>query len=404
MKIVQLILLSIFLFAFSCKNEGSSTVMEQEVNDAVEQAIGKTSDEYNGKLDELLTLEIASEVTGYTPNEAKKKYSKILKDPATHSVSYNWDKGRMKKVNNPITNKEMNVPINDFVKIAWVRNTTLEKFKFDYHTPTAEEIKIANEAMDKKLSEMVGEGKATKEQADLSKEMGKSYPNLFQTITSTSVLRSSIFDFMRSKNGNVIAVVDKKKVSVKKYILDNQKDVRLVSLTEIGALIPESLSSKLQKDRINYVVLETESTVLIKATLKLLLSKLKECAIQLVILEPNETLETDEIEFDNLVQLKLLYPSMTRENSSVGAEIFEKNYKLKNKVTPNAFAIRGFDVTFDALMRLSQATTFSESTSTQVTEQVESKFDYLKNETGGFANKGLYILYYDADLTVKVAK
>ena len=238
----------------------------------------------------------------------------------------------------------------------------------------------------------------------LSKEVGKFYPNLFQTITSTSVLRSSIFDFMRSKNGNVIAVVDKKKVSVKKYILDNQKDVRLVSLTEIGALIPESLSSKLQKDRINYVVLETESTVLIKATLKLLLSKLKECAIQLVILEPNETLETDEIEFDNLVQLKLLYPSMTRENSSVGAEIFEKNYKLKNKVTPNAFAIRGFDVTFDALMRLSQSTTFSESTSTQVTEQVESKFDYFKNESGGFANKGLYILYYDADLKVKVAK
>ena len=238
----------------------------------------------------------------------------------------------------------------------------------------------------------------------LSKEVGKFYPNLFQTITSTSVLRSAIFDFMRSKNGNVIAVVDKKKVSVKKYIVDNQKDVRLVSLTEIGALIPESLSSKLQKDRINYVVLETESTVLIKATLKLLLSKLKECAIQLVILEPNETLETDEIEFANLAQLKLLYPSMTRENSSVNAEIFEKNYKLKNKVTPNAFAIRGFDVTFDALMRLSQATTFSENTSTQVTEQVESKFDYFKNESGGFANKGLYILYYDADLKVKVAR
>ena len=238
----------------------------------------------------------------------------------------------------------------------------------------------------------------------LSKEVGKFYPNLFQTITSTSVLRSAIFDFMRSKNGNVIAVVDKKKVSVKKYIVDNQKDVRLVSLTEIGALIPESLSSKLQKDRINYVVLETESTVLIKATLKLLLSKLKECAIQLVILEPNETLETDEIEFANLAQLKLLYPSMTRENSSVNAEIFEKNYKLKNKVTPNAFAIRGFDVTFDALMRLSQSTTFSESTSTQVTEQVESKFDYFKNESGGFANKGLYILYYDADLKVKVAR
>lgn len=27
-----------------------------------------------------------------------------------------------------------------FVKISWVRNTTLDKFKFDYHTPTVEEI------------------------------------------------------------------------------------------------------------------------------------------------------------------------------------------------------------------------------------------------------------------------
>lgn len=177
MKIVQLILLSIFLFAFSCKNEGNSSALEEETNEAIEQAIGKTSDEYNGKLDELLTLEIASEATSYAPNEARKDYGKILKDPATHHVAYNWDKGRMKKVNNPITNKEMNVPINDFVKIAWVRNTTLEKFKFDYHTPTAEEIKIANEAMDKKLSEMVGEGKATKEQADLSKEMGNGLMN-----------------------------------------------------------------------------------------------------------------------------------------------------------------------------------------------------------------------------------
>lgn len=238
----------------------------------------------------------------------------------------------------------------------------------------------------------------------LSKEMGKSYPNLFQTITPTSLLRSAIFDFMRSKNGNVIAVVDKKKVSVKKYIVENQKDVRLVGLTEMGALIPESLSSKLQKDRINYVVLETESTVLIKATLKLLLSKLKECAIQLVILEPNETLDTDEIEFANLLKLKLLYPSMTRENNSPEAVFFEKNYKLKNKVTPNAFATRGFDVTFDALMRLSQSNSYFESASTQVTEQVESKFDYFKNETGSFANKGLYLLYYDADLTVKAAK
>ena len=238
----------------------------------------------------------------------------------------------------------------------------------------------------------------------LSKEIGKSYPNLFQTITSPSLLRSAIFDYMRSKNGNIIAVVDKKKVSVKKYIQDNQKDVRFAALDPTGALNGVGLKTALVKNKVNYVVMETANTSMIKATMTTLLAAQPLYNVQLVILEPNETLDTDEIEFANLLKLKLLYPSMTRENNSPEAVIFEKNYKLKNKVTPNAFATRGFDVTFDALMRLSQSNSFLESVSTQVTEQVESKFDYFKNETGGFANKGMYILYYDADLTVKVAK
>jgi hypothetical protein len=35
--------------------------------------------------------------------------------------------------------------------------------------------------------------------------------------------------------------------------------------------------------------------------------------VQLVILEPNETLDTDEIKFLNLTKLKLMYPSITND-------------------------------------------------------------------------------------------
>ena len=237
----------------------------------------------------------------------------------------------------------------------------------------------------------------------LSKDVGDAYSNLYQTIPTTVTIRNTVFDFMRSKGGNIIAVVDKKKESVRKYILENQKDVRFAALTETGGLNVESLKSLLVKNKTNYVVMETANTSMIKATMTALLSVQQWFNVQLVILEPNETLNTDEIEFADLVKLKLMYPSMTRENSSTEAMLFEKNFKLINKVTPNSFAIRGFDVTFDALMRLSQPNGFMESAN-QVTEQVESKFDYFKNETGGFANKGWYILYYDADLTVKEAK
>lgn len=173
MKSITILLVSISLLTLSCKNSNNSS----SSNNITEQATEKTANDFNGRLDQLLTLEIASNVTGYTANEAQKKYSQILKDPATHSVTYNWDKGRMKKVNNPITNKEMNVSINDFVKITWVRNTTLNKFKFDYHTPTAEEIKQANDAMDKKTNEMQGEGKATNEQTSSAKEIANSMMN-----------------------------------------------------------------------------------------------------------------------------------------------------------------------------------------------------------------------------------
>ena len=238
----------------------------------------------------------------------------------------------------------------------------------------------------------------------LSKEVGKSFPNLVQTITSPNIIRAAIFDFMRSKNGNVIAVVDKKKVSVKKYIVDNQKDVRFAALDPTGGLNVVSLKTQLVKNKINYVVMETANTSMIKATLTALLSVQPFYNVQLVILEPNETLDTDEIEFESLIKLKLLYPSMSRENDSAEAMLFENTYKTENKITPSVFSIRGFDVTFDILMRLSQTSSFLDSLSIQSTEQVESKFEYIKTENGGYANKGAYILFYDADLKVKVAK
>jgi hypothetical protein len=124
--------------------------------------------------------------------------------------------------------------------------------------------------------------------------------------------------------------------------------------------------------------------------------------VQLVILEPNETLDTDEINFVNLTKLKLMYPSITRNNESTEALIFEKEYRKDNKIAPSAFATRGFDLTFDTMMRLSQGKSFQETTDI-VTEQIDNKFEYNKKTEGGYTNKGIYILYYDTDLTIKEA-
>jgi ABC-type branched-subunit amino acid transport system substrate-binding protein len=135
-----------------------------------------------------------------------------------------------------------------------------------------------------------------------------------------------------------------------------------------------------------------------------MISAMNSYQVQLVILEPNETLDTDEISFVNLTKLHLMYASATRENNSPEAQIFMQNYRKKNKVNPSTFAIRGFDITFDTMMRLSQDKTYQETAETLITEQIENKFEYYKKDEGGYANKGAYILYYDSDLTIKEAK
>ena len=71
---------------------------------------------------------------------------------------------------------------------------------------------------------------------------------------------------------------------------------------------------------------------------------------------------------------------------------------------PSQYAIRGFDVTFDILLRLSQEKSFKETVQTVTTQQIENKFDYVEKPEEGYTNKGVYILYYDTDLTIKEAQ
>ncbi|TDW52439.1 LysM repeat protein [Flavobacterium sp. 270] len=237
----------------------------------------------------------------------------------------------------------------------------------------------------------------------LSKDSANPIDNLYQSIPSNDIVRNAIFDYMRSKNGNIVAVVDKKKESVVSYIKQNQKGVVFAALSETGGLDVANLKSLLLPNRMNYVVMETGNTAMVKTTIKAMLDAQKTCQVQLVILEPNSTLDTDEIDFNNLIKLKLMYPSVTRESDEQPVAIFDKEYRLKNKVNPNTYATRGFDVTFDTMMRLVQGKTYQETADLMTTEQVDNKFQYYKKEDGGHANKGVYILYYDTDLTLKVA-
>jgi len=237
----------------------------------------------------------------------------------------------------------------------------------------------------------------------LSKDIGNPYANLYQTIPTNEAIKGAMFDYMRSKNGNIIAVVDKKKESIVQYIKQYQKEVPFVAFKENGSLSAESLKSMLVKDRMNYVVMETGNTWMIKTTIASMLSSMPAYQVQLVILEPNETLDTDEIKFANLTKLKLMYPSVTSDYVSPEVAIFEKKYRKANNIFPSDYATRGFDMTFDTMIRLVQNKSFEDTVNSAATKRGENKFEYYKKEDGGYTNKGVFILYYDTDMTIKEA-
>ena len=238
----------------------------------------------------------------------------------------------------------------------------------------------------------------------LSKDEGTSYSNLFQSMPQNDDIKNAMFKYMRSKNGNIIAAIDPKKSSIKNYIKLFQNDVKIIGTTDKGGFVADSIKKYFSKDKMNYVVLASEKTGNILSVTSILKSLQKTHQVQLVILEPNETLDYEEIPLSRLTDLKLMYPSVTKPNEAEVTKQFDRAYKKKNKMYPSQYAIRGFDVTFDTMVRLTQNTSFEQSANETTSEQVENQFNYDQKISGGYVNKGIYILYYDSDLTIKTAQ
>ena len=233
----------------------------------------------------------------------------------------------------------------------------------------------------------------------LSKEPGKNAANVFQTMPTIALQKQTVLNYMQAHSGNIIVISDPKKVTNKNWIVQNYPSVTFAKFTDKGALDLVHLKSLLRKNVQNFVVLDTQKTNLILTSTATLCGLLSTYSIQLAILEPNETLDYEEIPMKRLTDLKLLYPSVTRENNSIEAQQFRNHFKQINKVFPNQYAVRGFDLTFDTLIRLSQEARFENTTST-ATQQVECQFNYTTTDKG-FVNSGVYLLEFQPDFTLK---
>ncbi len=233
------------------------------------------------------------------------------------------------------------------------------------------------------------------------RETTKSYKNLYQSMPSGDFVKSSMLEYLQSKKGTIIALIDNKRNATRKLIEKEFKSVYIVPLNDKGGLVGDSIAPRLQKNKTNYFVLDTGSTGMIFAALNQCNNaRANGYKVELVVLEINDTFETDEV-FPRLVRQKIIFPSLTRFQETPENTQFANAYRKKNNVYPNQYALRGFDLTFDVMQRVLLTEGFENSVKNTVTIQIENKFDYYQRADSGYSNKGIFIHQYQEDYTIK---
>lgn len=225
--------------------------------------------------------------------------------------------------------------------------------------------------------------------------------NLFQSMTSSEYMKEAVMSYLVSKDGNILAAVDDRRDRIRQFLKDGSFPVSFISHKENGQIDASVLRSSLKSNKTNYVIVESHRTTYLLSAINAMHSLLKEFDIRMVILEKNDVLDFDEIFVRKLAQLQLIYPSITKDVDFTTSN-FHKEYRKRYQVYPSNFAARGFDLVFDTILRMHQSNSLYDSLVKVRSEQIESKFDYVKHKSG-YVNKGIYILQYQEDLTINLA-
>lgn len=225
------------------------------------------------------------------------------------------------------------------------------------------------------------------------------YKNLYLSVPSSENTKQAILNYLVSQEGQKMAIIDSKKASSRKYLAQNYPSVAVIPLNTNGSIDKAMLKKWLSKNSNNFVLLETERSGLAINTIKELADMLDEYKIQLVVVENSDLFENPEIPVSKLTALKMTYPSVGNDSDTERKKNFVYNFTNKMGYAPNQYAVRGFDVTLDAILRIFQEESFA-ATDSIATEQIENKFMY-KTIQGAHNNTGVYIMQYDEELSIK---
>jgi LysM repeat protein len=224
------------------------------------------------------------------------------------------------------------------------------------------------------------------------------YQNCFQSLPTQEVLESGMLNFMKSKHGdeNIVLVADRKFKGVAARVKALFPAAVILVSDTTGTVKQSLVITALSVDKPNWVVMVSENVTLLTTLIPKLSQMSETYNINLMTTDRNKFFEGDEVSSSQLAKLNFHFPSVEKPLDMSAPNPFANRYFKTFGVVPNKYAVRGFDLTFDVLMRLATAKDnqrkFDESLAT---EYLENRFMYDKKGSGGYMNKSFYILKYN---------
>jgi LysM repeat protein len=235
----------------------------------------------------------------------------------------------------------------------------------------------------------------------LSNKEVKISSNLFQTLPTDEMLQEAMLSYLKShaQGKNIVLISDAKKHASKQAILAALTNVKTLSPREKGFLYATDIQAKMDALVENWIILESEDPIVLSNVVGLLNGMPENYTIRLFTLDKNTGFDYNDVSNVHLAKLGFTFPSVNKSYNYKEKSPFITSYKNKYGVLPNRYAVRGFDVTYDVLLRLASAEDVYDATKNDVvTEYIENKFHYIKKLFSGYQNNAVYIIKYNAEL------
>lgn len=231
---------------------------------------------------------------------------------------------------------------------------------------------------------------------------------IVKTSPNKDLFRDKLLEYISENlnEGNIIIVGDGKADSNYnstkiKEILKSHDSINSVSvITPVDGYIKKAkFTDVLKPDMKNIVVMTTSDKIVVASAINSLISLPVNTTATVFTFDKTSTY--DKVDNLKLAQLGFTYVSeeYIREDSFKAMD-FNKKYLAKNGTLPSYYATKGFDVTYDVLVRLASGKSLKSTFDDGYSYRVESKFDYTSKIFKTTENKGLFILKYNEDLTL----